>query len=98
MTRLNTRQVAACMKSVPSWSLRGKKIRRVFECGSFADAIAFVGRVAAAAEKKDHHPDIDIRWNKVALSFTTHSKGGLTRNDFMMARIADSLMDGLSTG
>jgi 4a-hydroxytetrahydrobiopterin dehydratase len=83
---------------MPLWSLRGKKIRRVFECGSFADAIAFVGRVAAAAEKKDHHPDIDIRWNKVALSFTTHSKGGLTRNDFMMARIADRLLERRGAG
>jgi len=86
------------MRSMPLWSLRGKKIRRVFECGSFADAIAFVGRVAAAAEKKDHHPDIDIRWNKVALSFTTHSKGGLTRNDFMMARIADRLLERRGAG
>ena len=86
------------MKSVPSWSLRGSKIRRVFECGGFADAIAFVGRVAAAAEEKDHHPDIDIRWNKVALSFTTHSKGGLTRNDFMMARIADRLLERRGAG
>lgn len=98
MTRLSARQVTACMRSMPLWSLRGKKIRRVFECGSFADAIAFVGRVAAAAEKKDHHPDIDIRWNKVALSFTTHSKGGLTRNDFMMARIADRLLERRGAG
>jgi len=98
VTRLSARQVTACMRSMPLWSLRGKKIRRVFECGSFADAIAFVGRVAAAAEKKDHHPDIDIRWNKVALSFTTHSKGGLTRNDFMMARIADRLLERRGAG
>jgi 4a-hydroxytetrahydrobiopterin dehydratase len=82
MQRLNPKQIALRLKTVPQWERRAKIIRRKFEFKGFLDAISFVNRVARAAERNDHHPDIDIRWNKVTLVFTTHSKGGLTDSDF----------------
>jgi 4a-hydroxytetrahydrobiopterin dehydratase len=74
------------MKTVPLWKKRALAIRRKFEFEGFMAAIGFVDRVARAAERADHHPDIDIRWNKVALTLSTHSEGGLTAKDFSMAR------------
>src|SRR5580692_2390622 len=86
MARLNQKQVARLMKAVPLWEKRGRSIRRKFEFGGFMGAIGFVNRVAKAAERADHHPDIDVRWNKVTLTLSTHSEGGLTAKDFSMAR------------
>jgi 4a-hydroxytetrahydrobiopterin dehydratase len=79
------------MKSVPSWSKRARTIFRTFEFKGFLDAVDFVNRVARKAEKQDHHPDIDIRWNKVTLALSTHSEGGLTGKDFSMARECSAL-------
>lgn len=74
------------MKATPGWALRSRVIHRRFEFAGFMPAIDFVDRVARAAERADHHPDIDIRWNKVTLALSTHSAGGLTEKDFLMAR------------
>ena len=60
----------------------------------FAEAMAFVNRVAEAAEAASHHPDIDIRWNKVRLVLSTHSQGGLTANDFALAGQIEGLARG----
>jgi len=76
---------------VPEWKKRARTIRRRFEFKGFLDAIDFVNRVARKAEKSDHHPDIDIRWNKVTLALSTHSEGGLTAKDFAMARQCDGV-------
>ena len=74
------------MKSVPGWVLRSQTVRRKFIFVGFVEAIEFVNRVSRVAERADHHPDIDIRWNKVTLTLTTHSEGGLTGKDFQAAR------------
>lgn len=73
----------------PDWTLDGETISRRYEFGSFADSIAFVVKVAMAAEVADHHPDIDIRWNKVTLALSTHSEGALTAKDTALAAKAD---------
>jgi|SRR5450432_2260379 4a-hydroxytetrahydrobiopterin dehydratase len=86
MPPLTPRQVSRRMKSVPKWTRRSRTILRTFEFEGFLDAVDFVNRVAKKAEKSDHHPDIDIRWNKVTLALSTHSEGGLTSKDFSMAR------------
>ncbi len=86
MPRLSPAQITRSLASVPGWTMRARTLRRTFEFGGFLDSIDFVTRVAMKAEKADHHPDIDIRWNKVALALTTHSEGGLTAKDFAMAR------------
>jgi 4a-hydroxytetrahydrobiopterin dehydratase len=91
MSALNPKQVSQSMKSVPGWTRRSISIRRKFEFKGFLEAVDFVNRVARKAEKNDHHPDIDIRWNKVALVLSTHSEGGLTGKDFLMARACSAI-------
>jgi 4a-hydroxytetrahydrobiopterin dehydratase len=86
MPPLSPTQVSRRLKTVPGWAKRAGTIRRTFEFAGFLDSVDFVNRVAMKADKADHHPDIDIRWNRVTLALTTHSEGGLTAKDFSMAR------------
>jgi 4a-hydroxytetrahydrobiopterin dehydratase len=73
------------LKKIPEWELEKKHIERTFEFDEFSEAIDFVNSVAEVAEDEEHHPDIDIRYNKVRLILSTHSKGGLTDLDFGLA-------------
>ncbi len=75
----------------PDWQLDGETITRTYQFGTFAAAIGFVTGVAMAAEVADHHPDIDIRWNKVTLALSTHSEKALTTKDTDLAAKADIL-------
>jgi 4a-hydroxytetrahydrobiopterin dehydratase len=88
MTQL---QIKKHLAQIPAWHLRGKKIVRTIERQDFVAAIGFVTSVAVLAERADHHPDIDIRWNRVTLTLSTHSAGGLTSKDFALARSIDAL-------
>ncbi len=74
-----------------SWQREGNEIVKQYELKDFVHAMGFVNSVALLAEKANHHPDIDIRWNKVKLALSTHSAGGLTEKDFSLARQIDSL-------
>lgn len=78
------------MRTIPSWSLQDRLIHRAYEFPDFLAAMVFVNAVARMAEEAQHHPDIDIRWNKVTLALTTHDEGGLTAKDFELARRADA--------
>ncbi|MEE8330247.1 MAG: 4a-hydroxytetrahydrobiopterin dehydratase [Acidimicrobiia bacterium] len=69
----------------PNWTLDGETISRTFVFADFGAAMGFVTNVAIAAERADHHPDIDIRWNKVTLALSTHSAGALTDKDALLA-------------
>ncbi len=89
MTRLTAAQIKTALRTVPDWKQRGAAIRRTFAFKDFVAAMRFVNRVAKLAEKAWHHPDIDIRWNKVVLTLTTHDAGGLTAKDFELARELD---------
>jgi 4a-hydroxytetrahydrobiopterin dehydratase len=91
MAKLNALQIKRRLKALPGWSKRARAIRRRFEFKGFLEALGFVNRVGARAQKADHHPDIDIRWNKVTLTLSTHSEGGLTGKDFSMARQCDQV-------
>ena len=74
------------------WTRSGDEIVRDWKFADFAEAMAFVNRVADAAEQANHHPDILVHgWNKVRLSLTNHSEGGLTEPDFAMAGRFDGL-------
>ena len=74
------------------WTRSGDDIVRDWKFADFAEAMAFVNRVADAAERANHHPDILVHgWNKVRLSLTNHSEGGLTEPDFAMAARFDGL-------
>ena len=89
-TPLTPTEKQSLADSHPLWSIEGEEISRTFEFSDFAEAIGFVNRAALAAEKADHHPDIDIRWNKVTLVFSTHSAGALTDLDRKLVETIDA--------
>ena len=91
MAELNPEQSKAALPAVKDWKKQSASITRTYQFKDFAAAMAFVNKVAQAAESANHHPDIDIRWNKVTLTLATHSEGGLTRNDFDLAKQIDGL-------
>ena len=89
-TRLSNDDIAERLNAAPGWEREGNWIRKQFQFPDFKGAVAFVNRVAEAAEAMDHHPDIDVRYNKVKLLTSTHSAGGLTEMDFELARRIDA--------
>lgn len=91
MTILSTRERTDALKRIPAWKHKSQVIRRTFEFKDFPAAIRFVNATAKVAEKEWHHPDIDIRWNKVTLALTTHDAGGLTAKDIALASKFDAL-------
>jgi 4a-hydroxytetrahydrobiopterin dehydratase len=84
-------EVKAALTDLPGWELAGSDIVKEYKFADFVAAIAFVNQLAERAEAANHHPDIDIRWNKVRLALSTHSEGGLTSNDFALAAEIESL-------
>ena len=91
MTLLSDQDIRARLAS-SEWRQEGLAISREWKLEDFAQAIAFVNRVAEAAETANHHPDIFLHsWNKVRLELSTHSEGGLTQADFDMAATLDAL-------
>ncbi len=91
MLKLDSSGIKTALATVPAWTKRGAVVRRTYAFADFVTAIRFVGLVAKAAEKAQHHPDIDIRWSKVTLALTTHDAGGLTAKDFALAARCDAL-------
>jgi 4a-hydroxytetrahydrobiopterin dehydratase len=89
MKLLTPTEIRSARSSVPLWRRHGKTIRRELVFTDFVGAMKFVNAVARAAEKAQHHPDIDIRWNQVTLTLSTHDAGGLTANDFALAAVVD---------
>ena len=81
------------MKKLPEWEHEKKHIERVFEFDEFNEAIDFVNAVAEIAEAAEHHPEIDIRYNKVRLQLSTQREGGLTDRDFELAEKLNNLAD-----
>jgi 4a-hydroxytetrahydrobiopterin dehydratase len=84
-------KILPALATIPNWQLSDGKIVRTFQFKDFPAAIKFVEIVAGLSEQAWHHPDIDIRWNKVTLTLTTHNAGGLTEKDFTLARRFDKL-------
>jgi 4a-hydroxytetrahydrobiopterin dehydratase len=82
---------AALAEQNIAWDREGDELKTTVELHDFAAALAFVNAVGAAAEAANHHPDIDIRWNKVNLVLSTHSEGGLTVLDLALAAAIDRL-------
>ena len=77
--------------SLPEWRIEDGELTRTFAFKDFVAALSFVNRVGQAAEAAGHHPDIDIRYNKVRLALITHDAGGLTGKDFDLAAQANAL-------
>jgi 4a-hydroxytetrahydrobiopterin dehydratase len=91
MELLTDDQITAELSESPGWALESGEITRTIERRDFKDALLLVGAVAFLAEQANHHPDILIQWNKVTLTLSTHSAGGLTAADFSLARQVSAL-------
>lgn len=89
---LGGEEIRALAEQVSSWEVRESTLVRSFTFKDFSEAMAYVLRVALLAETEGHHPDISISWNRVELTFWTHTAEGLTRNDFIMAAKVDRLL------
>lgn len=83
-------QIAAKLTEIPGWTRDGKEISRKFKFKNFLESMGLVNKVAILSEVMDHHPDILIQWNKVTLTLSTHSAGGLTDMDFTLAKRIDA--------
>lgn len=73
------------------WSRKGNALVKTYSFNSFPAGIEWVRRVAEVAEQRDHHPDIDIRYTRIAVSLSTHSAGGITSKDLELARLIEGL-------
>jgi len=91
MPALTTQQVSLHLKAIPDWAERAQTICRTFKFEGFLMSIAFVRRIAKRAQKTNHHPDINIRFDQVTLTLTTHDEGGITEKDFSLARQCDEV-------
>lgn len=89
--KVKAERVQTRLRQVPGWEHQPKRksIARTYQFPTFLAAVRFVDYVAQLAEAADHHPDIDLRYNRVTLTLSTHSAGGLTENDFALAQQID---------
>jgi 4a-hydroxytetrahydrobiopterin dehydratase len=85
VTLLNDDEITAALAGLPGWQRAGDSITLTVELADFRASMLFTGAVAYLAEEANHHPDILIQWNKVTLTLSTHSEGGLTGNDVNLA-------------
>lgn len=91
LSRLSETEVTFFLVEHGEWDVVDGALTRTFEFESFAAAVGFVTSTAIEAESMSHHPDIDIRWNRVRVSLTTHDAGGLTSRDTRLASVMDVL-------
>jgi 4a-hydroxytetrahydrobiopterin dehydratase len=85
MSLLTEDEITARLDGLAGWQRQGDAITGTFTRADFRDSLLFVGAVAYLAEAANHHPDVAIAWNKVTLTLSTHSAGGLTAADFALA-------------
>ncbi|HWG21757.1 MAG TPA: 4a-hydroxytetrahydrobiopterin dehydratase [Terracidiphilus sp.] len=88
---LSDSEVSSRLFALKSWQKQNGEIVRTFEFGDFRGSLTFVNKVGELAEKAGHHPDIDIRYNKVRLALVSHDAGGLTTKDFDLAGEIDGV-------
>jgi 4a-hydroxytetrahydrobiopterin dehydratase len=91
MQRFSKEEAASRLGTLPGWQIEAGELTRTFTFKDFIAALAFVNRLGDQAEQAGHHPDIDIRYNRVRLSLVTHDAGGLTAKDFELAAAVDKL-------
>lgn len=90
-SKLSDLEVQRALGTLDGWTRRNDAITKTFAFPRFSDGIAFVNAVATAADRMDHHPDIDIRYTKVTTTLATHSAGGITELDLELARQIDQI-------
>lgn len=93
MAALEPQVVEQRVASMAGWDLKEGQIVRVYEAPSFHRAVGFVTQIGIIADAADHHPDIDIRYNKVTISLSTHSENGITEKDFSLAASIDEAFE-----
>jgi 4a-hydroxytetrahydrobiopterin dehydratase len=91
MPPLSETEISTRLKSLPDWKIESGELTRTFTFKDFVGSLAFVNKVGELAEKAGHHPDIDIRYNRVRLGLVTHDAGGITAKDFDLASAANKL-------
>jgi 4a-hydroxytetrahydrobiopterin dehydratase len=89
---LNQEQIRAALAELGEWGFEHEALTRTFRFADFVHAISFVEHLAEVAEERQHHPDIDIRSNKVTLRLSTHSAGGITMRDVELAKAIGRLV------
>ena len=89
--RMSDEEVTKQLTNLGGWEREGDALVREFEFANFVGSVDFVNRITPVAEEMNHHPDLAISWNKVKVSLSTHSEGGITENDFELATKIDSL-------
>lgn len=92
MPSLSEDEILTALATLPGWELADGQITREFRLSGFPAAVAFVVRLSYDAEAANHHPDLDIRYNRVRVTLSTHSEGGVTPNDIGLARAIDALL------
>jgi 4a-hydroxytetrahydrobiopterin dehydratase len=92
-TLLTEDEITAALSVLPDWRRSGDSITRTADAADFPAAIRVVNAVAEAAERLNHHPDIDIRWRTLTFVLSTHSAGGLTGLDFQLAALIDQAFE-----
>jgi 4a-hydroxytetrahydrobiopterin dehydratase len=91
MALLSDQEIDQRLAPLDGWERDGNAITKTFERGDFVGSVEFVKSLVAPAEEMGHHPDLSISWDKVTVTITTHSQGGLTENDFELAKQLDAL-------
>jgi len=91
MATLTEQEIRQALDGLPGWTSGGGEIVKEYKFGDFVAAVAFVNRVADRAEAADHHPDLDIRYNRVRVGLSTHSVGGITAKDTALAAEIDAV-------
>jgi len=91
MPALSDNEIAFRLTALPGWQSQAGELVRTFKFEDFRAALRFVNRVGELAEAAGHHPDIDIRYNRVHLALRTHDAGGVTAKDFDLAAQADQV-------
>ncbi len=90
-TKLTESQIETALRALPGWSLRDGKLHRELRFRDFSAAFGFMTRVALAAEKRDHHPEWAIVWNRVSIDLATHESNGITERDVALAQVISEL-------
>jgi 4a-hydroxytetrahydrobiopterin dehydratase len=91
MALLDDAEIEVRLAELPGWERRGEAIAKAFGCGDFVGSVRFVESLVEPAEAMGHHPDLEISWDTVTVTISTHSEGGLTVTDFELAGRVDAL-------
>jgi 4a-hydroxytetrahydrobiopterin dehydratase len=91
MPLLSDEEIERRLRERPGWQRRGDAITRELETRDFVGSVDLVNRITPVAEEMNHHPDLSISWNRVTVTLSTHSQGGLTTSDFELAEKIDRL-------